>query len=322
MPTENDIPGFDGVCNFSEVIYAGEYELENNVWGVSTSNPTQCIYTTPTGISPKKYAWSWHFPYDGTDTVKAYPEIIFGRKPWANHSTTTLLPRLVSPVPMIEIQFDASIQGSGRFNSAFEIWLTGVPTGGQANIKTEVMFWIGHQGGINPAGWSNQSNTLADGRSFTLWEGNVQSWRYIAFVFNTPFTSGTINFGLYLQYLLDQGMIKPNHYLASLEFGNEVVHGEGKTILHDYRVTMDAAPTPVQPVTVSVATIIANVPASAILYFNNFLTQSTGVQRVFHSTPLEPGSDYEFQVRAVWGLGDETKTIIVRAGETTTVTFG
>ena len=62
----------------------GDYLIENNIWGQGEINDySQCIFTT----NDSSFGWNWTWPDVGYN-VKAYPEIIFGKKPWSTTSTT------------------------------------------------------------------------------------------------------------------------------------------------------------------------------------------------------------------------------------------
>jgi uncharacterized protein (TIGR03000 family) len=65
--------------------------------------------------------------------------------------------------------------------------------------------------------------------------------------------------------------------------------------------------------------------ANAQVWFNGVLTRPTGTRREFVSPPLAPGRDYTYEVRARWSEGgrrfDQTKTVLVRAGEHVLVNF-
>jgi hypothetical protein len=220
----------------------GEFNVENNDWGAKTlSTYRQSIYATPTGVSPPRFAWKWDYPAERPNDVKAYPEIIYGKKPWADRTTASGLPRKVTPVPSLRVDFSLSTLATGRYNATFEIWLTNAPgAAGERSISHEIMFWIGHQGSPIPAGTFDRDVTLADGRVCGLWRGRMNTWGYTAFVFKEPITTGVIEFGYYLNYLLERGLIPANHYIASLEFGNEIWHGAGTTSLERYSVSVVA----------------------------------------------------------------------------------
>ena len=231
-----DLTGMEGQCRPGDTLRRGEYALENNAWGSDgVSRFAQCVYATPAG---DRLAWTWDYPTEDVDRVKAYPEVIFGKKPFTpGPSTTRLLPRPVTQVPALAVEFAARTEATGRWNAAFELWLTSDPAAPQASITHEVMFWVAQAGGPRPAGVRVRTVTPRDGRACDLWAGPMQSWGYLAFVFRQPVTGGMIEFGPYLEHLLANGDIPPTAYVADLEYGNEVWHGAGWTVLDRYRVT-------------------------------------------------------------------------------------
>ena len=60
---------------------------------VRRPNYEQCIYYESNNIQTE-IGWNWDWP--GNGSVRAYPEIIFGRKPWSTESTSTLLPAQIN----------------------------------------------------------------------------------------------------------------------------------------------------------------------------------------------------------------------------------
>jgi hypothetical protein len=236
-----DLRGLDCRRRPGETFARGDLVLENNAWGAGqVSAFTQCVYASPDG---HRLAWTWDYPAETPDAVKAYPEVIFGKKPFSpGPSTTALLPRPLLPLPSLRVQFDCRTEASGRFNAAFEMWLTDSPAATEASITHEIMFWVGQGGDPQPAGSFARTVTLADGRTSDLWIGPMRSWKYLAFVFRQPVTDGTIDFGPYLGHLLDRGDIPADAQVADLEFGNEVWYGSGTTVLDEFRVTASGAP--------------------------------------------------------------------------------
>lgn len=324
MPQSFDSSDMEERCSPYQTISRGDVTAENNTWGAG-STPSQCIYAS-SGPNPR-FGWTWNYPQTSPDSVKAYPELIFGKKPWANSSTTPLLPCPLSPVPALSVQFDSQTQANGRYNAAFELWLTRSAEARSTDISHEVMFWVGSQGGAHPAGGPTVTGlTLETGRVCSLWTGSVQSWGYSAFVFLQPFASGTINFTPYLSYLLQQGRINPAHFLASLEFGNEVWYGSGETEVRGYRVSMPGGP-PVGPSgpELAPAHIRLEVPPEAQVFVEGVFQPGDSAQRVFVSTPLEPGRRYGYQIRVVLEQPgrrvEETRDLVVLAGERYTLSF-
>jgi uncharacterized protein (TIGR03000 family) len=74
------------------------------------------------------------------------------------------------------------------------------------------------------------------------------------------------------------------------------------------------------------AQITVRVPRpDAQVWFEGQQTQQTGMQRTFSSPPLERGYQYSYNIRARWRQGDrdmdQTRTINVQPGQTSTVDF-
>jgi len=76
---------------------------------------------------------------------------------------------------------------------------------------------------------------------------------------------------------------------------------------------------PKRPLTLAPASIVLEVPADAIVYFDGNRMKSTSTHRLFHTPPLEPGEDYYYWVRVIIEQGgkkvEEAKRVVVRAGE-------
>lgn len=334
------------------ILTVDSINVENNNWGAANApGGTQSVYAANSGGGPR-CGWDWDYPAVNTNDVKAYPQFIFGKKPWANSSTTNLLPCPLSPVPSIVADFSMRSLNDGKFNAAFEIWLTySAAANGQADIADEVMFWVGQGGGPSPAGAYQTTDTLADGRTFDLWVGNIQNWRYFAIVFHAPSLAGQIDFGIYLKWLIDRGSLSSERYIASLEFGNEVWYGSGATIVDQLAITIGNAPPPVPaggggnpgPVVApppagpvvnppagpaldpNKGYIHLDVPSAALVFFGGVATQAGQTSRKFVSPPISPGVNYIYQVKIVLEEPgrrvEETRDVKIRAGEETFVSF-
>jgi uncharacterized protein (TIGR03000 family) len=84
------------------------------------------------------------------------------------------------------------------------------------------------------------------------------------------------------------------------------------------------APAPVAPGDTK-AYVQVVVPANAEIWFDGDKTSQTGSRREFVSPPLDPGTDYAYEIRARWlengKLVEETRTVTVRGGLRTLVNF-
>jgi hypothetical protein len=183
------------------------------------------------------FAWTWDWPPVEDERVKASPGIIYGRKPWDKRSTTSALPRRLSDVGRLSATFEASVSGTGIYNLAFDLWITGSSRPSPENRTGEVMIWVdaGH--------WDHAAGVpvVINGEEYDFYkdDGGNGAWSYLAFFKTTPTHSGTIHIHEFLGYLIAQGHVSENEYLASIEFLNEVREGSGRTEVRNYSIIMD-----------------------------------------------------------------------------------
>ena len=102
------------------------------------------------------------------------------------------------------------------------------------------MIWLDAYGGMQPGGtWIERVSI--DGSLYNVYVGENfgQGWRYIAFARETSqLGAGTLNLVSILSYIRGNSLATGNEYLASIEFGNEVISGSGETIVNKYVVSV------------------------------------------------------------------------------------
>ncbi len=223
-------------CNDGAEISVDELTIQNNVWGKGNiTNYQQCIRVTKNN-SINTFEWMWSWPNSGNN-VKAYPEIIYGLKPFGNTTTTSRLPVKLTEMNSINVSFDSiKTDMTGIGNLAFDIWITDSPSPVQNNIKHEIMIWLKNQGQA-PAGVFIARIIIA-GVEYDFYSGDVGSWDYFAFLKVTQDDLISIPVGDFINYLKNHSYILPEEYLSSIEFGNEVIQGSGKTSVFNYRVAI------------------------------------------------------------------------------------
>ncbi|MBT3608368.1 MAG: T9SS type A sorting domain-containing protein [Candidatus Marinimicrobia bacterium] len=220
-------------CNGWAQETLGPYIIENNIWGQgSINNYTQCIYIT----EDSSFGWNWDWPNQGYN-VKAYPEVIYGKKPWSSQSTHPSLPVKIGDVESFVVDFDLTMSGSGSYNLAFEFWVTSDSMSMEDEITTEVMIWT-DQNIIEPAG-TQIAIPFFDGYYYNLYQEIFDGWTYFAFVSDTPQHQGTLNVYNFLSYMVALGLLDQDEYIGSFEMGNEVVYGTGSTDIHEFSVSIN-----------------------------------------------------------------------------------
>lgn len=237
------------ICTPGATIVDGPYTYENNQWGSGKARGSfeQCLLKRQVG-DRTEYGWTWDFP--GVDpSIFAYPEIIFGWKPWTGGPPSDpRFPLRVADVQKLSLAYEVETEASGHYNLAPEVWITRAkPTSNAANpalISAEIMFWVESAGQTRPAG-SLVDRTEVDGKRYTLYrldgagdKGNGEGWRLLSFTIPSTERAGTVPIDALLKYLVDTGHIDPQHYVASVEFGNEIAGGRGTTWVKRFEVNV------------------------------------------------------------------------------------
>lgn len=149
-------------------------------------------YNFSSNASPSN-PWTAHWSIPGSGgNVIAYPNIYFGRKPWANSMSSAygdlILNRDISFSYNYNISLDEDY--TNIYNASLNLWLTSTDTASYSGIETEIMVWT-ENSGLTPLGNQVASNISIGGRSYNLFympnisdASGVQSgtWDYYAFV--------------------------------------------------------------------------------------------------------------------------------------------
>jgi hypothetical protein len=244
QPTATSTSAIPMDCDDWALVNRGNFQAQNNTWGKgSISDWSQCIgiEINPDGTLDGRWTWDWHFSGSG---VMAYPEIIFGQKPGSS-TTSPELPIKLADLGEVTVSYDVTSTHTGSGNLAFDIWLTDIDnpsTWGVPPITHEIMIWLENYGGMMPGG-SFKERVSIDGSDYNVFVGEHwgDGWRYMAFARVKPqLGMGSLNISGFVSYLLEKELVTGEEYMASLEFGNELVSGLGETILTQYNVTFSA----------------------------------------------------------------------------------
>src|ERR1700744_1778283 len=131
----SDAPGVKAVCENNATLGGGAYHYENNQWGWAKehSRYEQCLLEREVSGQTER-GWTWAWP--GQDSsVFAYPEIIYGWKPWAGGKTSDpRFPPKGSAMQQLAIDYEVETNATGNYNLAPEVWLiSGRPSAGERN---------------------------------------------------------------------------------------------------------------------------------------------------------------------------------------------
>lgn len=178
-------------------------------------------------------SWLWRWGYVD-NTPHSYPSIAFGHQPWRSYSTTKTLPALVGDIGNIQASYKMMVQAEGSYNASFEMWFTTGKKPQPKQVETEIMVWV-NDNQLKPFGAFVEEVKLG-GKSYEIWLGKVQWWRYVVFRAKEPALAGSIELMPIVEEAVRRGWVKPTHYLTSVELGTEIVSGTGKAVLEQFEV--------------------------------------------------------------------------------------
>jgi len=245
----NGLPGVKRECGTYATLDHGPYQLMNNMFArEEAAGPyEQCLLQREVeGKTQLGWAWSWPGFRPGS---YGFPELVFGWKPWSERSTDARLPVQLGNVQRLGVQYAVQTESSGKQSLALGAWLTdtGKVSANPLSIRTEVVVWLDYVDGIHPAGQLVETVKLQD-QSYELWSesphgdrGDGSGWDLYYFKAAERRRSGTVELLPFLEYLQKQGRVQGEHFVASVEFGNELMGGTGTTWVDDYQVFVTAA---------------------------------------------------------------------------------
>jgi Glycosyl hydrolase family 12 len=221
-------------------IPVGGYVFENNTWGRGKLLPgetfRQCLQRRVMG-GQQQLGWTWSWPDRIDRTVYAYPEVIFGWKPWESNNTTDQLPKQVKQLKSVVLDYDVEQRVSnGVYDLAPEIWITNAATGiTRQSVTAELMFWMDYND-MDPAG-KQVDKVEIGGRFYDVFQKDDMGgpapqprWRYLAFrAQQKGVMTASVPIHEFIQYAVRRGVVNPDHFLAAVEFGNEICSGRGET---------------------------------------------------------------------------------------------
>ena len=249
LPISFDTAGVDTYCRDWAKLRNAGFVYENNVWNQGTVNREHRIQCLLERVVDGKtqYGWRWQWPRGGGE-VKAYPEVIYGHKPWFTASTTANLPRPIPAINELSVTYDVEMQARGRYNLAFDIWVTTSDRPTPSTLTHEIMIWVGERTRAwEPSpGYLANRVTIADvtydlyikPHAEWLAEHDAPDVTYIAFNARTAQLSGSLDVKQFLDYLTENRHLPVDGYVASVELGNEIMHGTGEVWLKSYEISV------------------------------------------------------------------------------------
>lgn len=223
---------------------AGEYVVENNVWNKGDAKEYRqgvAIRALPDGAVAA--GWSWEWPR--SPNIVAFPDLIFGKNPWAGKSTSPKLPVRLSDIDSLYADFDILHEGRGHRNLSFQMWLTNDSASLPRHITHEIMIWIRNDD--LPLAPVLDDHLDVGGARYALsrmenhGDPNLKpslSWTYLSFARSEPLLEGRLDLKAFYDTLVGRGLVSRSAFLADINLGNEVRDGTGLVVVRSYRVAV------------------------------------------------------------------------------------
>ena len=181
--------------------------------------------------------WSWDWPESAGPSVKTYPEIIIGRSPWSAAKAGDMLPRPLSKA-RLALDFDFTAEGTGSWCTSFDFWITSKPEPASKDIVFNVVVWTQIQALANTYKGKREQVKIG-GRSYqaifeTPADAPQKSWSTLCLVEDELRSSGSLDLGAIVDFILVRGYVQANHFLATAELGSEVAYGQGSLTLRKF----------------------------------------------------------------------------------------
>jgi hypothetical protein len=163
----------------------------------------------------------------------AYPSIYKGCH-WGYCTQNSGLPvpvsAMISTPGKVTTTFITSTNNNGAWDDSYDIWFNPAQSTSNNSSGLEMMIWLNHFGGTQPAGTAGPTVTI-DGISFTVWYGGSGNGGTVSFVANNPVDSvSNLDLGPLAAYAVSKGYMQNSWYLIDVEAGFEPwTSGQGLT---------------------------------------------------------------------------------------------
>ena len=167
-----------------------------------------------------------------------YPSIYKGCHFGTCSANSGNMPRQLSSISSATSSWNVTPATGGAWDIAYDIWFNKTPSvsgqpGNQPN-GTEVMIWLNHMGGVQPAGSSTGQTITVNGIAFTPWIAHQISfcgcgttWNVVSYVANSPVSAVTnLNLLSFFKDAVNRGQLQNSWYLIDVEAGSEAWQGD------------------------------------------------------------------------------------------------
>ncbi len=203
-------------ASFGSIDVGSEYFVQNNAWNTSQE---QCITAQGTRFAVTRAGF--HLPTNGPPA--SYPAIVKGCH-WGHCTAQSGMPVRVDALGRVASSWEVTHPEGAAFDVAYDLWFNKTPTTGGQPDAAELMVWLDHGGGVQPAGHPLATVALA-GATWKLWIDDM-GWQYIAYVRDPPATAvRDLDLRAFVDDAVARKLVSSAAYLIAIEAGFELWQG-------------------------------------------------------------------------------------------------
>lgn len=195
------------------------YTVDNDMWNAAGYRMRQRLTVCDQS--------SWYavarLPRRTDRSVKSYPNAHFDFHDWTTHAE----PRL-SAYRSMPVSWASRLPRAGRYDTAWDVWLDGVPGDDAGVVRKEVMIWTANRGSVpsgRPVAWARFA-----GRRWRVWRDRSLDHPYYAFVPRGRIVRGSFDLMRPLTWLRRRRWLRPQVTVGQVAFGFEVVATGGRRL--------------------------------------------------------------------------------------------
>ena len=192
-----------------------------------------------------KIGWKYVTPNKNRGVI-GFPEVFIGKSPFGGESNSEYLPKKIDDINILNATYDVSMYiEPKKYNLAFDLWVTKEGKNQTSDISHEIMIWEDRNVSM-PAGRFKGEVRTSSGtyRMYHTWMDRTSEnlgtdgWYFTAFVRKEGTRSNTVNLKEFIYIMLLENILNENHFISTVEFGNEIYNACGYTIVNNYKLNI------------------------------------------------------------------------------------
>ena len=220
------------------------FKVLNNKWGEWKLKKGE-KYIQTLFEDGNKIGWEYITPNKNRGVI-GYPELFIGKSPFGGESNNEHLPKKIEELNILNATYDVSMYVEPKkYNLAFDLWVAKNAKNQTSDISHEIMVWEDRNVSMPAGKFMGEVHTSSGTyRMYHAWMDRTSEnlgtpgWYFTAFVRKEGTRKNTVNLKEFINIMLAEDILDENHFISTVEFGNEIYNACGYTIVNDYKLNI------------------------------------------------------------------------------------